>query len=248
MKQFRRVRDIAKLTLYGHDGPVGTAQELYFDDQHWTVRYLVVRTGGWLLGRDVLIAPIAIEGIDDTDASMRIGLNNKQIEQAPSIESTRPISRRYEEAYYKHFRWAPYWQPDTTVWGSPIPYSDTSAMDHDEPLRTDSPEQSHLRSSSEVTGYGIHAKDGEIGHLEDLVVDDEDWIVRYVEVDTGNWLPGKKVLVQSGRIQQIDWPSRSVTMSLTRHAIESAPAYDPSKLITPDYEVRLFKHYGRDAA
>lgn len=247
MKQFRRMRDLIKLTVYGRDGQVGTVQELYFDDRNWAVRYLVVRTGGWLLGRDVLIAPVAIERIDDTDMSMRINLTKEQIEHAPSIESTKAISRQFEEAYYKHFRWAPYWQPETTLWGSTAPYLDPSVMNLDESLSSESPEQSLLRGSTDVTGYRIHAKDGEIGHLEDLVVDDEDWIVRYVEVDTRNWLPGKKVLVQSGRIQQIDWENRSVTMSLTRHAIESAPPYDPSMLITPDYEVQLFKHYGKAA-
>ena len=87
-----------------------------------------------------------------------------------------------------------------------------------------------------------------VGHLEDLVVDDEDWVVRYAEVDTRNWLPGKKVLVQTGRIQRIDWQSQSVTMALTRHAIESAPSYDPSQLITPSYELELFKHYGKEVA
>jgi sporulation protein YlmC with PRC-barrel domain len=248
MKQFRRVRDITKVALYGHDGQVGTVQELYFDDQNWAVRYLVVRTGGWLLGRDVLIAPVAIKRINDSDGSMRINLTKDQIEHAPSLGSAKAISRQFEEAYYKHFQWAPYWQPDTTLWGSPVPYLDPAAMNPDDPALLEADEQSHLRGSFEVTGYRIHAKDGEIGHIEDLVVDDEDWIVRYVEVDTRNWLPGKKVLIQSGRIQQIDWENQSVTMSLTRYAIESAPPYDPSMLITPDYEVQLFKHYGKDAA
>jgi sporulation protein YlmC with PRC-barrel domain len=243
MKQFRRARDIAKMTLCGLDGQVGTIQELHFDDQTWTVRHLVVRTGGWLMGREVLIAPVAIGEIDD--ASMRINLQKEQIEHAPSIESTKLISRQYEEAYYMHFLWPLYWQPDTTLWGSPLFYPDASTMSLDEPLLSDPSEQLHLSSSEAVTGYGIRAQDGEIGHLEDLVIDDEDWIIRYLEVDTRKWLPGKKVLVQTGRIQQIDWHSRSVTMSLTRDALESAPAYDPSKLITPDYELQLFKHYGK---
>ena len=248
MKQFRRVRDLTELTLYGTDGEVGTIQEVYFDDQNWTVRYLVVRTGGWLMGRDVLIAPIAIVGIEDADASMRLNLLKEQIEQAPSVDQAKPISRVYEEAYYKHFQWAPYWQPDTTPWGGPIPNPNASIMGMDESLISSPPEQSHLRSSLAVSGYGIHAEDGEIGHLEDLVVDDEDWVVRYAEVDTRNWLPGKKVLVQTGRIQRIDWQSQSVTMALTRHAIESAPSYDPSQLITPSYELELFKHYGKEVA
>lgn len=247
MRQFRRVRDITALTLHAIDGQVGSVQELYFDDQNWKVRYLIINTGGWLLGRNVLIAPIAVAGIDDAGSSMRINLRKGQIEQAPPIEKAKPISRRYEEAYYKHFRWAPYWQSGTTALGTPIPYPEPPPMNLDEPALSESPEKSHLRSSAEVTGYGIHTQDGEIGHIEDLVVDDEDWIVRYVEVDTRNWLPGKKVLVQTGRIKQIDWQSQSVTMSLTRHAIQSAPAYDPSKLITPDYEIQLFKHYGKAA-
>ena len=247
MKQFRRVRDITALTPYAIDDQIGSIAELYFDDQNWAVRYLIVKTGGWLSGRYVLIAPLAVSDIDDAAASMRINLRKDQIEQAPPIEKAKPISRRYEEAYYEHFRWAPYWLPSTTVLGAPIPYPEPSTMGLDEPALPEAPEKSHLRSSAEVIGYRIHALDGEIGHIEDLVVDDEDWIVSYAEVDTRNWLPGKKVLVQTGRIKRIDWHSQSVTMSLTRHAIESAPVYDPSMLITPDYEIQLFTHYGKAA-
>ncbi|MDK2745397.1 MAG: PRC-barrel domain containing protein [Nitrospira sp.] len=247
MKQFRRVREITELTLCAIDGQVGSVQELYFDDHSWAVRYLIVKTGNWLFGRNVLIAPIAVAGIDDTNASMKFNLRKEQIEHAPPIDDVKPISRQYEEAYYRHFRWAPYWQPGTTVWGSPVPDSEMATAGLDEPLLSEPSELTHLRSSAEVTGYAIHARDGEIGHIEDLVVDDEDWIVRYAEIDTRNWLPGKKVLVQTGRIERIDWPSRAVTMSLTRHAIQSAPDYDPSKLITPDYEIELFKHYGKES-
>ncbi|BFU90605.1 MAG: hypothetical protein NTAFB01_17920 [Nitrospira sp.] len=247
MKQFRRVRDISALTLYAIDGQVGSVQQLYFDDQNWKVRYLIINTGGWLSGRNVLIAPIAVAGIDDAGASIQINLRKDQIEQAPSIEQAKPISRRYEEAYHEYFQWAPYWQPESTVLGTPIPYSERPTMRLNEPIFSESPEKSHLRSSAEVTGYGIHARDGAIGHIEDLVIDHEDWIVRYAEVDTRNWLPGKKVLVPTGRIKQIDWQSRSVIMSLTRQAIQSAPAYDPSVLITPDYEIQVFEHYGKTA-
>lgn len=132
------------------------------------------------------------------------------------------------------------------MWGSPIPSPDASIVRLDKFLFEEASEQSHLRSSTAVTGCGIRARDGEIGHMKDLVIDDEDWIIRYVEIDTRNWLPGKKVLVQTGRIGPFDRYSRSVTMALTRHAIRSAPPYDPSMPITPDYEVRLFKPYGMD--
>jgi hypothetical protein len=193
---------------------------MYFDDRSWAVRYLIVKTG-WLLGRLVLLAPMAVSEIDEANRTMRINLTKEQIEHSPPIDTAKPISREYEVAYYRHFRWAPYWGPGTTP---------------------------HLRSSQEVTGHTIEATDGAIGHVEDLVVDDEDWVVRYVEVDTRNWLPGKKVLVHTSHIDHISFPDQSVAITLPRDVIASAPAYDPSQLITPDYEVQLFKYYGEAKA
>jgi hypothetical protein len=248
MKQFRRVRDVADMTLRAADGDVGHVSDLYFDDRSWVVRYLVAKTGGWLLGRNVLIAPVAVAEIDDADGALRLDLTKDQIERAPPLDKVQPLSRDYEEAYYRHFQWAPYWQPGPVAWGSSLPYPETPPVNLDQALPSEPRERSHLRSGKEVTGCRIHARDGEIGHLEDLVIDDEDWVVRYVEVDTRNWLPGKRVLVQTGRIARVDWTERIVDMALTRHAIESAPAYNPSELITPDYEVQLFKHYGKEAA
>ncbi|HEU4685364.1 MAG TPA: PRC-barrel domain-containing protein [Nitrospira sp.] len=247
MKQFRRVRDLTALTLHATDGELGRVVQLYFDDRSWAVRYLVVQTGGWLLGRQVLIAPVAVEDIDDGKAVMRLALTKRQVEQAPPADKNQPPTRRYEEAYYRHFSWVPYWQPGPGIGGTKVTYPATPPMALDVPLSPDRPDQ-HLRGGEDIAGFGIHARDGEIGHVEDLVFDDEDWIVRYVEVDTRNWLPGKKVLVQTGRIERIDWERGRVSMALSRQAIESAPAYDPSELITPEYEIELFKHYGKEAA
>jgi PRC-barrel domain len=248
VKQLRRIREVTDLTLQALDGDIGAAQELYVDDHSWTVRYLVVKTGGWLLGRQVLIPPIAFGKINDANRTLRINLTKEQIEHSPPVDEAKPLSREYEEAYYRHFRWAPYWEPGPVPWTSAVPYPATPPMNIDTALLAPPPKHPHLRSSKEVTGYRIHARDGEIGHVEDLVVDDADWVVRYVEVDTKNWLPGKKVLVQTARIDHISWAEQTVAVTLTRRSIESAPAYDPSQLITPDYEVALFKHYGKSIA
>jgi len=248
MKRYRRIRELTDLTLHARDGELGRIQELYFDDRSWAVRYLVVSTGGWLLGREVLLAPAAVEDIDDQTNTMTIALTKEQIERSPPIDRAKPLSREYEEAYFKHFQWAPYWEPGPPLWGGSVPYPATPPMNIDTALPADAPSNPHLRSSREVAGYEIQASDGSVGHVEDLVVDDKDWVVRYVEVDTGNWLPGKKVLLQTARIDHISWAERSVAVMPSRRVIESAPAYDPSKPITPTYEVELFKHYGKAAA
>jgi uncharacterized protein YrrD len=248
MKQLRRIRELTDLTLLATDGEIGHVQELYFDDRTWAVRYLVVKAGGWLLSREVLLAPAAVADINDANGTMSIALTKEQIKAAPPIEAAKPLSREYEEAYFRHFQWAPYWEPGPTALGSSLPFPETPPIPIDTTLPADAPKNPHLRSTSEVIGYDIQAKNGLIGHVEDLVVDDEAWTVRYVEVDTKNWLPGKKVLLQTMRIDHISWAERSVAVMLSQQAIESAPGYDPSRLITPAYEVQLFKHYGSEAA
>jgi sporulation protein YlmC with PRC-barrel domain len=248
VKQLRRVRELTELSILANDGEIGGVQEVYFDDRNWAVRYLVVKAGGWLMSREVLLAPAAVSEIDDANRTLKVSLSKDQIKRAPPIEAAKPLSREYEEAYFRHFQWAPYWQPGPTGAGSALPYPETPPVPIDTTLPADAPKNPHLRSSSEITGYDIGATDGAVGHVEDLVVDDEAWTVRYLEVDTRNWLPGKKVLLQTMRIDHISWAERSVAVMLRREAIESAPAYDPAKLITPSYEVQLFKHYGSQAA
>ena len=248
MKQLRRVRELTELTILGTDGEIGSVQEVYFDDRNWAIRYLVVKAGGWLVSREVLLAPAAVAEINDAHRTMMVALTKDQIRRAPPIEAAKPLSRDYEEAYFRHFQWAPYWEPGPTEWASSVPYPEMPPLPIDTTLPADAPKNPHLRSSREITGYDIQAMNGAIGHVEDLVVDDETWTVRYIEVDTRNWLPGKNVLLQMMRIDHISWVDRSVAVMLSRQAIESAPAYDPSKLITPSYEVQLFKHYGTQAA
>ena len=106
-------------------------------------------------------------------------------------------------------------------------------------------EDRHLRSTQEVTGYYIGATDGEIGHVEDFIIDDESWSIRYIVVDTRNWWPGKKVLASPEWIEKVSWADSTVYVELTRAAIKSAPEYDASSPIDRDYEDRLHTHYGR---
>jgi len=248
MKQLRRFRELTELTLQATDGELGSVEDLYLDDRSWHVRYLVVNTGGWLLGRAVLIAPISVRDIDDAERALRVNLTRAEIEQSPPIDRVTPVSRAYEQAYYRHFRLAPYWDILPGPGRTAVPYPGTVPPAVETAAPPAEPEHPHLRSATELAGYAIRARDGDIGHVEDVVIDDEEWVVRYMEVDTRKWLSGKKVLAQIGRIDDISWTDRSVTVSLPRRAIESAPAYNPAELITPDYEVRLFTHYSQTAA
>jgi hypothetical protein len=103
----------------------------------------------------------------------------------------------------------------------------------------------HLRSVGEVAGYHIEASDGEIGHIEDFIFDDETWKIRYVVVDTKNWLPGRKVLVSPLWVEDVSWRKRRVRVDLTQEEIKSSPEYDPTAPVNRQYEERLYDYYGR---
>lgn len=239
MEQLRNLKDLSGFALAARDGEIGKLKEVYFDDQVWFVRYVVVHMGGRLLGREVLITPQVIESVDEDARRIVVKLTRQQVENSPSVSSERPVSRHYEAEYHRYYGLEPYWAMGpigAPPAPRPIPLPAVPPRE---------PEHPHLRSSDEVCGYHIAARDGEIGKVEDFVIDDSDWSIAYVAIDTRRWLPGRTVLISPAWITAVDWPGRSITVDLDRDGIESAPDYDPSKVITADYEARLFAHYGK---
>lgn len=225
-------------SLQARDGEIGQLKHIYFDDRHWTVRYFVAHTGSWLLGQDVLIVPSVITGIDEKNRHIAVDLDREQVRNCPPIDTELPVSRHYEQAYYRYYGWPPYWSGDPLLGAAayvPQPIIKEPPQE---------PEPPYLRSSDEVTGYYIHARDGDIGHVEDFILEDPAWTIRYLEVETRNWLPGKNVLIAPTWIQHVDWARKEVRVDLSRDAIRTAPAYDSSGLISRDYQVSLYKHYG----
>lgn len=254
----RSLKSIRGFKLAATGGEVGKIREIYFDDHSWTVRYFVVETGGWFTGRDVLIAPRSLGTVDGENGTVGVHLSQEQIRDSPPIESEKPISRRYEEAYYAYYGWEPYWAAPDGAPAFSIPAQAATPpterfAGYEESMRNREPEPKedtgdpHLRSSSEVSGYAIHAKDGHIGHLDDFIVDDEEWRIRYLVVDTRNWLPGKLVLVSPEWINTISFLEREIYVSVDKEAIKGAPEYDPDLPINRALEGRLYEHHGYHA-
>ncbi|MHB1215954.1 MAG: PRC-barrel domain-containing protein [Thiobacillus sp.] len=244
MRQARRLDDLRGYALFARDGEIGRIDRVYFDDRQWAVRYFVVHTGGWLFGRDVLIAPRSVVAVDEDSKRIELDLSREQVEKAPPIGRERPVSQHYEDEYHRHFGWQPYWE--NSAFGMPIPpIAPPVEPPMPSPERIQTPENPHLRDSGEVAGYRLEACDGELGHVHDLVLDDQDWTVRYVVVDTRTWWPGKKVLISPAWISQVNWADRAIVVDLARDRIRTAPAYDPDRIIGQDDEVRLYAHYGK---
>jgi sporulation protein YlmC with PRC-barrel domain len=229
--------------LHGLDGEIGKVQELYFDDHYWTIRYLIADTGDWLEEKQVLISPRALLTVNREERYVKINLSKKRIADSPSIGSDEPVSRQFEESYHSYYGMQPYWN-GSYVWGS-TPFMMGEREEKKEANQGGKPWDYHLRSMSAVSGYNIHATDGEIGHIEDFVIDDETWTIRYLIVDTKNWWPGKRVLLAPKWIKSVSWEESKIFVDLPREKIKQAPEYSEKTLMDRDYEDKLHKHYGR---
>ncbi|HKJ05034.1 MAG TPA: PRC-barrel domain-containing protein [Geopsychrobacteraceae bacterium] len=238
MRELRNLNDLTGYSFQAIDVDIGRLEEVYFDDQRWQVRYLVVRTGNWLLGRQVLLVPSVVKGLDDEKHAIRVDLTREKIENAPPIDSKQPVSRQYQQQYYSYFGWEPYWTTDPLFQAIP------SIPPFVQPDLSTEQENSHLRSSDEVTGYRLEAADGSVGHVEDLILDHQSWAVRYLVIDTRNWLPGRHVLISPDWVKQFDWTRQQVEVGLSQELIKSAPEYDAARQIDRDYQRALYKHYG----
>jgi hypothetical protein len=252
----KNAKDLQGLPIRATDGEIGVVEQFYFDDDTWAIRYLTVNTGGWLGGRTVLISPISVTGQPDWQSKrLDVALTKAQVENSPDVDTHQPVSRQHEIDYLGYYGYPFYWG-GSNLWG-PAPYpaglAAVRAANRKKTATTKSiaartgknPSDSHLRSSQEVTGYFMGASDGEIGHLDGFVVDDETWSIRYLEVATRNWWPGKKVLVSPAWIERVSWADSKVYVGLSREAIKDAPEYLEHEPITRAYENQLYSHYGR---
>ena len=247
------VKKLRGCRVRASDGEIGEVREVYFDDERWVVRYLIVDTGGGLGGRKGLISPYAVRHVDWDRRTVNVDLTRQQVRESPGIDTDKPVSRQQEAELHRYYGYPAYW-PYTTLWAwgavpvamppDPELREQVLAQDEDASLeREHESGDSHLRSSAEVTGYHIQATDEPVGHVEDFLFDDESWAIRYFAIDTRNWLPGRHVLIATQWIDEVSWPERTVHVGLTRRQIEESPEYDPSNPPSRAYEADLHRHY-----
>ncbi len=237
-------------TLEASDGPIGTVKDFLFDDRSWQCRWLVVDTGGWLTGRKVLIHPSAIGMIDHNDRVMPVDLTKAQVKDSPDILDHEPVSQQIETSQYDYYGWDPYW--GNGLYGATMatqfagPQRFFGGPDLTRPLeitRRQTNANPNLRSMAEITGYHVHAKDGDIGHVENMLIDDDGFGVRYLIIATSNWWFGEHVLMSPFAIREIEYVDRKVYLGVTREKVRNSPPWDPVKLIDQDMEARLHGYY-----
>ena len=217
--------------LGASDGEIGHVKDFYFDDKRWVIRYLVADTGNWLPGRLVLISPYAFEVLSPPRKLLLVHLTRKQIENSPSIDSHKPVSRQFEEEYFKYYGWPDYWQGHG-VWGMsgfPIVSENSIPRPGETVIKASGKSEHsdiHLRSAQAVLGYQIQTGDEIVGHVIDFMMDDKSWVIGQLVVNTGNRFSGKKVSLLPSQIDRISYEESKVFVNVTKDAFGQAPAYD----------------------
>ncbi len=226
--------------MHATDGDLGRARDFLFDDVGWVVRYVVVDTGKWLPGRQLLVSPASVVRADWLSSRLFVALTKEQINASPPIESNQPVSRQEESQLAEYYAWPVYWGPAGA--GTLRGAGAVAAYAESDPQKRGDPD---LRSVNEVTGYHVRATDGRIGHIEEVIADDSTWAIRYVVVNTRNWLPGRKVAIDPHWFTAVRWTAEEVDIGLDREVVKNGPEYDPSVPINREFETRLYDYYGR---
>lgn len=248
----RNSSEIIGYTIGASDGQLGTVTDFLFDDDTWLVRWLVIDTGSRLSGRRVLLPPSVLGHFSAVGDQFSVRLTKQQVKDSPGVDTDLPVSRQMETNTYDYYGWNPYWNRGLYmggfVWGaggmSPVPYGESLRRAEEIASEDRKDDDLHLRSVESVTGYHMHASDGEIGHVADFLVEDADWSIRYLVVDTNNWWSGKKVLISPRSTKDIDWSNRLVNVNVARKQVKESPTYDLSKVVDRAYENHFNNYYG----
>lgn len=250
---FWNTTSLRGLALEATDGAIGTVADLLFDDHSWTARWLVVETGSWFSSRKILLPLSALGKPDEQTRTFAVHLMRQQVKESPDVDTDLPVSRHREAHVYHHYGWNSYWTSGFAPLSNAItmPVSMPLARDDVGPRYQESETDAvpddgdpHLRSVRAVIGYHIAASDGEVGHVEDFLIDDETWRLHYMTVDTKNWLPGERVLLPVRSISEIDWFTEVITVGIDRAKVKGSPPYEPQMTSDGPFYERSDEYFG----
>jgi uncharacterized protein YrrD len=236
----RSIDNMRGMKMFAADEEIGTLVDIYFEDDSWVIRYLVVEVGDWLNRNTLLFSPLAVTLNEE---GIKVGVKREMIEKSPPIDVERPFSRQQEIELHRYYDWPFYW---VRLDHSSYPLVEMYTEMKEAGSIPEETEDTNLRSVREVTGHKIAARDGDIGKVDDFLIDEKSWKILYMVVDTGGWLPGRKVIVSPTWVEELDWNTSRVTVDLDQDTVRNSPEYIPSQLPDREYEDQLYEHYERD--
>jgi hypothetical protein len=235
--------ELISYAIEAEDGDLGRCKDILVDDRSWNIRYLVGDTRKWLPGRKVLLPPSKVKEPDFSLRKLPLVLNKEQVKASPPLEEKAPVSRQYEIMWFDYYGISHYWLEEDKIGMTENPTAIPIAK-RESSTAGEAQEEIHLLSVKEIMGRGIAATDGDIGHVADFLADVRAWKLRYVIVDTRNWLPGRQVCISVSCVEWMDQMKEKVGIGLSREKIKESPEYNPVMPMTEAYQVVLHDYYG----
>jgi len=223
-------------TLIGYevessDGSIGTVRDILFDDVTWKMRWLAIDTGDWITRRHVLIHPSAIGLVDKGGKFLQVKIARNLINGAPALKKDQAVTMQFEASLYAYFDVEPEW--NSTIFGERAAPEASASHDCDP----------HLCSFKATHGFHNEARDGSIGHMDDVVIETLDWLIHYLVVTTANWGTGARVLISPYAVEHISAAEKNIRLNLTQEQVTSSPHWDPHVLIDDSYLALIHAHY-----
>lgn len=251
----RSVKSLKNYSLAAKDGHIGHLLTLYFDDQNWSVKYLVVDTGNWLPGKKILLTSNVVGEPDWADKSIFVSLTKNQILTSPTLDTNIPVSEQHKK-HENIFQGAMHFfiHNETQKQKSfaeelrietDVPEMGAEILDikHDEVHgKSFDP---HLRSCQRIKGYHIQTLDKELGHIEDFIIDDETWEIKQIVVATKNWVPGRMVMCPPDLVTQIDCEVSKICLNITAADLYHLPEFDVHLPANKVMETRFYDYAGK---
>jgi hypothetical protein len=218
-------KNLLDSTIQAEDGEIGHLDDFLFDDTNWLIHYLVVKTGGLLSRKRVLISPVRIAELNRQNHTLKLNLTSQQIDSSPDVDTDKPLFRQMEKKYFDFYSWPYYWD-DMGDFG----IENRNRLN----AKNRTNNNSHLRSSKIVSSYTIEAENKHFGQVEDFLIDEHSWIIQNLVLDTKTWWPSPSVIISPQNIESVDWFSRCIKISMTKKELESRKIHN-----TDEYSAQL---------
>ena len=198
------LKSLFGVSILAKDGNIGHLHDVLFHDQSWVVRYFVVETGNQFSGRRVLLSPFSFLKPEWEKRILPVDLTIEEVRQSPDVDTDLPVYRQQEIAMTRHYGWPAYWTMEASRLAGE---------------KSESEGDPNLRSANEILTYKVKTSDGDLGSMDDLVVEDANWFIRFLVLSAGGWFEGQKLLVATRWVGSVSWANKEVIVPHSRDSI-----------------------------
>jgi sporulation protein YlmC with PRC-barrel domain len=243
LSMLRSCKSLEGYSLNASDGEIGHLKTIHFNDEDWSVKYLVVDIGSFWNEKKVLVLPNASYQFSWIEQNISVKLTRNQIKEALPYSSDLPVSDQHELINKLNFKslyliepWSgsflPLWFPDLKA-GQALQNIVQEIGDKD------------LRCAKTITGYQVVLKDKEFGKVEDFILDCNEWIIRDIVIDANHILHSNKKIIPVSKIKVFDTDNQKIELELSSHELLDYTDYNEHQAVNREYVIKFYDYYGR---